>query len=71
MEQQPRKSAFSYYFRMLLGIGYLVIGIIFLTTDVGFKLMNNKYFGYAFGTACLVYGAFRMYRAAKNWDSPN
>ncbi len=67
----PRKSSIPYYFRMFLGLGYLAIAAIFLSTKAGLYLLGNQNYGYAFGIACLVYGCFRMYRAAKNWDSPD
>jgi hypothetical protein len=67
----PRKSSIPYYFRMFLGIGYIAIAFIFLTTRVGEIWLGNQNYGYAFGAACLVYGSFRMYRAAKNWDTPD
>jgi hypothetical protein len=66
-----RKSSIPYYFRMFLGIGYIAIAAIFLTTKAGFYLLGDQKYGYAFGVACLVYGCFRMYRAAKNWDTPD
>jgi hypothetical protein len=71
MQQTPRKSALSYYFKMFLGMGYIAIAIIFLTTEAGTLLIGSKGFGWAFGMACLVYGLFRMYRAVKNWDTPD
>ena len=68
---KTRKSSIPYYFRMFLGLGYLAIAAVFLTTQAGFLLLGNQNYGYAFGIACLIYGCFRMYRAAKNWDSPD
>jgi hypothetical protein len=56
---------------MFLGVGYLVIAFIFLTTKAGLYLLGDQRYGYAFGAACLVYGLFRMYRAVKNWDTPD
>lgn len=68
---KTRKSSIPYYFRMFLGLGYLAIAAVFLSTQAGYLLLGNQNYGYAFGIACLVYGCFRMYRAAKNWDSPD
>ena len=68
---KTRKNSIPYYFRMFLGLGYLAIAAVFLTTQAGFLLLGNQNYGYAFGIACLIYGCFRMYRAAKNWDSPD
>ena len=66
-----RKSSIPYYIRMFLGLGYLAIAAIFLSTQAGFLLLGNQNYGYAFGIACAIYGCFRMYRAAKNWDTPD
>lgn len=68
---KPRKSSIPYYFRMFLGLGYLAIAAIFLFTKAGLYLLGNQNYGYVFGAACLIYGSFRMYRAAKNWDTPD
>jgi hypothetical protein len=69
--KNTRKSSIPYYFRMFLGIGYLAIAAIFLSTKAGLYLLGNQNYGYAFGIACLIYGCFRMYRAVKNWDTPD
>ena len=66
-----RKSSLPYYFRMFLGVGYLAISAIFLSTKAGLYLLGDQKYGYAFGIACAIYGCFRMYRAAKNWDTPD
>jgi hypothetical protein len=68
---KTRKSSIPYYFRMLLGLGYLALAALFLFTRAGEYFLGNQNYGYAFGAACLVYGLFRMYRAAKNWDTPD
>ncbi len=68
---KARKSSIPYYFRMFLGLGYLAIAAIFISTKAGLYLLGNQNYGYAFGAACAVYGLFRMYRAAKNWDTPD
>ncbi len=65
---EQRKNMLPFYFRMFISIGYLVIGYIVLTTDVGFQMTGNKAFGWIFGGLCIIYGVFRMYRARKGWD---
>ena len=69
--KEDRKSMLPFYFRVFIALGYIVIGIIMLTTKAGLMMTGNKSFGFVFGIACLGYGAFRIYRARKRWDSPN
>ncbi|MBL7816062.1 MAG: hypothetical protein JNL70_13680 [Saprospiraceae bacterium] len=66
--REQRKSMLPFYFRMLIALGYLVIGIIMLTTDAGLLMTGTKTFGWVFGFGCIAYGLFRMYRARQGWD---
>lgn len=65
---EQRKNMLPFYFRMLIALGYMVIGIIMLTTEAGLVMTGNKSFGWVFGIGCIVYGLFRMYRARKGLD---
>jgi hypothetical protein len=66
--QEQRKSMVPFYFRMLIAIGYIAIGIIMLTSNAGYVMTGSKVFGWVFGIGCIVYGLFRMYRAGKGLD---
>lgn len=65
---EERKSMLPFYFRMFISIGYLVLGMVVLTTDVGLIMTGSNAFGWVFGSLCLIYGLFRMYRARKGMD---
>ena len=65
---EQQKSMLPFYFRMLIAIGYMVIGVIMFTTDAGLLMTGNKAFGWIFGFGCIAYGLFRMYRARKGMD---
>ncbi len=70
MDEQ-KKSMLPFYFRMLIAVAYIVLGMIVLTTDAGFIMTGSKAFGWVFGSLCLIYGIFRIYRARKNMDTPS
>jgi hypothetical protein len=59
-----------YYFRMFVALGYIVIGVIALTTNAGEMMTGSKAFGMAFAFGCIAYGLFRAYRNQKKWDKP-
>ena len=65
---EQRKSMIPFYIRMLIAAGYIVIGIIMLTSEAGYLMTGNKAFGWIFGIGCILYGLFRMYRARNGWD---
>ena len=67
---EQRKSMLPFYFRMAIAIAYIVLGFVVLNTDAGFIMTGSKTFGYIFGSLCLAYGLFRIYRARKNMDPP-
>jgi uncharacterized membrane protein YebE (DUF533 family) len=60
---EERKNMLPFYIRVLIGLSYIAIGVIMLTTKAGFYMTNSKIFGWVFGIGCLAYGVFRMYRA--------
>jgi uncharacterized membrane protein YebE (DUF533 family) len=60
---EERKSMLPFYIRMLIGMAYIAIGVIMLTTKAGVVMTNSKVFGWVFGIGCLAYGTFRLYRA--------
>jgi hypothetical protein len=60
---EERKSMLPFYVRMLIGIAYIAIGVIMLTTKAGVVMTDSKVFGWVFGIGCLAYGGFRLYRA--------
>lgn len=62
---EERKSMLPFYIRMLVGLGYIAIGVIMFTTNAGVLMVGSKVFGWVFGVACFAYGIFRMYRARK------
>ncbi len=66
--REQRKSMIPFYFRVLIAIGYLAIGLIMLNSNAGEVMTGSKTFGYVFGFGCLVYGLFRIYRARKGLD---
>ena len=68
---EQRKSMMPFYFRMSIAIAYIVLGMVILTTDAGFIMTGSKAFGWVFGSLCLAYGLFRIYRARKNMDTPS
>lgn len=63
--------SFGYYLRMFIGVAYIIMGLVFLMTEAGEKLVGNKMLGLAFGGLLAIYGAFRFYRNHKKWDTPS
>ena len=62
---EERKSMLPFYVRMLIALGYITIGIIMFTTKAQTVILDSKPLGIAFGSLCLAYGLFRIYRARK------
>lgn len=62
------KNQVPYYFKMAIAVGYIILGLMALTTGAGEALVGNKTIAIVFGLACIVYGAFRIYRNQKRWD---
>ena len=60
-----------FYFRMLIGLTYVGVGIYVLTSRELGLFFNSRGGTIALGCLAIAYGLFRMYRAAKNWDAPN
>ena len=53
-----------FYVRILIGLGYITIGIIMLSSAKAEKaILDSVLIGRTFGIACLAYGLFRVYRA--------
>jgi hypothetical protein len=65
------KNQAPYYFRMFIALGYIVLGVIFLTSKGGELLLGSKTMSLLLGGACIVYGLFRMFRNQKKWDKTN
>ena len=62
---EERKSMLPFYMRILIALGYIAIGLIMFNTNVGEMMTGSKNFGWFFGSLCLAYGLFRIYRARK------
>ena len=58
----------SHYFRMAIGVTYIILGIIFFSTNAGFVIFGDNKYGFMLGILCIIYGAFRVYRAQQKWD---
>ena len=71
MTNKPPPNTLPFYFRMLIGLAYVIMALVFFTTNLGESKLGNQKIGYAFGIACLIYGCFRMYRAVQKWDTPD
>jgi uncharacterized membrane protein HdeD (DUF308 family) len=65
------KSQMPFYFRMFLALGYIILGIVALTTPAGELMTGSKVFGMVFGILVIIYGIFRAYRNVKRWDTLN
>ena len=63
------KNQMPYYFRMFIALGYIVAGIISLTTPLAVRLLESKLYGMLLGVLLLSYGLFRAYRNQKRWDT--
>lgn len=58
----------SHYFRMAIAVTYIIMGIIFLSTNAGEILFGKKILGLLLGGLFIIYGGFRFYRAQQRWD---
>jgi uncharacterized membrane protein HdeD (DUF308 family) len=65
------KNHIPYYIRMFIALGYIVGGIICLTTPLAEMALESKKYGLLLGVLLIVYGLFRAYRNQKRWDAPN
>jgi hypothetical protein len=65
------KNQMPYYFRMFIALGYMVAGIISLTTPLAQQFLESKLYGMLLGILLFGYGLFRAYRNQKQWDVLN
>lgn len=65
------KNQMPYYIRMFIALGYVVGGIICLTTPFAAQRLESKFYGMMLGVVLLSYGLFRAYRNQKQWDVMN
>lgn len=72
MEEREKSEKSYRFFRriydfsmstLILGIGLLLLGAPYLKIEMIFNVDNE--FRLIFGTMCIVYGGFRLYRAVK------
>jgi hypothetical protein len=72
MEEREKSEKSYRFFRriydfsmstLILGIGLLLLGASYLKIDMILNVDNE--FRLIFGTMCIVYGGFRLYRAVK------
>ncbi len=58
----------SHYFRMAIAVTYIILGIIFFSTDAGKIIFGKNVYGLMLGGLFIIYGGFRFYRAQRKWD---
>ena len=58
----------SHYIRMAIAVTYIILGIIFFSTNAGELIFGQKKYGLILGALFVIYGAFRFYRAQQKWD---
>ena len=65
------KNQLPFYFRMFIALGYIILGIVAITTPAGEMMTGRKSYGIAFAVLCIGYGIYRAYRNVKKWDTMN
>lgn len=72
MEEREKSERSYRFFRriydfsmsaLILGIGILILGAKYMKMDMVLNIDND--FRLIFGTMCMVYGGFRLFRAVK------
>ncbi|MCS6823483.1 MAG: hypothetical protein NZ529_04245 [Cytophagaceae bacterium] len=55
-------TKFFYYFKLIMGIAYIVLGITFIGTRDALAAKLDPTTSIILGALMIVYGAFRVYR---------